>query len=142
MGFLTDWHFEGRHARNRIPEGIDELTQAGGPWRKMSPGESRYHDNGVDLPEQKFVRPDEDSFLGLGGHEAVWDPTNKCLIEEGPFRATYNYVNPGGWKSPAGIGRNVGHLVLDVIPYWFGGTERGNEGTSFAQRLLGRPQGR
>ena len=136
MGFLTNWHFEGRHSRNLVPSGIDELRKA--PWVKVSRAESVYHDNKRGKAELKFIRKDEDSFLGLGGHEAVWDPDAEALIRRGPYRATYNYVNPGRWTRPSGWARNAGHLVFDVVPYWLGGAERGDEGTSFFERVTGK----
>ncbi len=134
---LTGWHFEGRHRRNRPPAGLEELIDMDGPWRELSKAESIYHDNQVGKPERKFVCKAEGSFLGLGGCEAIWDPDAAKLIRQGPYRATYNYVNPGPWTRPAGLFRNVGHLVFDVVPYWFGGTERGEE-TTFRQRLTGK----
>jgi hypothetical protein len=130
MSWLSRWHFEGRHRRNKKPQGLAELQS--GLWTEMSKAMSVYHDDGKGAAERKFVRASEESFLGLGGHEAIWNPDTNSLIEEGAYRATYNYVNPGG------ILRGLGHVMLDVVPYWFGGTQRGNEGTTFVQRLTGK----
>ena len=138
LRFLTAWHFEGRARRNASPTGIDELTAPGGRWRELSKAESIYHDNGQGKAERKFIRNAKGSFLGLGGHEAIWDPDAAALVTDGPCRATYNYVNPGVWSHPAGIARNLGHLVFDVIPYWFGGNDRGAESNTFVQRVTGK----
>ena len=129
---IPPWHFERRHDNNAQPAGLAELAGSEGPeWTELSKSLSIYHDDGVGASERKFVRPNNDSFLGLGGHEAVWNPDTQTLIKEGPFRATYNYVHPDG------IFGGFGHVIFDVIPYWFGGTERGDEGTTVFQRVTG-----
>ena len=130
MGALTNWHFEGRHRRNAKPDGLEELE--GSLWTELPHHLSIYHDDGVGERERKFIRADPDSRFGLGGHEAIWNPDKEAQIEEGAYRATYNYVNPGG------VVRNLGHVLLDVVPYWFGGTQRGDEGTTFIQRVTGK----
>jgi hypothetical protein len=137
---LTSWNFEGRDARNgpALPE---ETIKQDPAWRQMGAAETIYHDNHHGTPERKYVKENPNSFLGLGGQEAVFDGDTGQTMERGPYQATYNYVNPakGGIKdlSLEGIGRNLGHFALDVVPYWFGGTVRGDEGTTFGQRVLG-----
>ena len=137
---LTDWAFEGRDRNNGRAPTQAEIDQDPS-WRLMGPKETFYHDNNRGAAERKYVRDDPNSFLGLGGTEAVIDGDTGRPMEAGPYQATYNYVNPAkggmGDLSLGGIGRNLGHLALDVIPYWFGGTVRGDEGTNFAQRVLG-----
>ena len=137
---LTAWNFEGRDRHNGHAPTQAEIDQDPS-WRLMGPKETIYHDNNVGAPERKYVRDDPSSTLGLGGREAVIDGDTGRPMEAGPYQATYNYVNPAaggmGDLSLGGIGRNLGHLALDVIPYWFGGTVRGDEGTTFGQRVLG-----
>lgn len=137
---LTAWNFEGRDAKNGKVPTQEEINQDPS-WRLMGPKETIYHDNNKGAAERKYVKDDPNSFLGLGGKEAVIDGDTGKAMEAGPYQATYNYVNPakGGMKdlSLEGIGRNLGHLALDVVPYWFGGTVRGDEGTTFGQRVLG-----
>ncbi len=137
---LTDWNFEGRDAHNGKSPTQEEISQDPS-WRLMGPKETIYHDNNRGAAERKYVRDDPGSTLGLGGKEAVIDGDTGKPMEAGPYQATYNYCNPAkggiGDMSLGGIGRNLGHFALDVIPYWFGGTVRGDEGTTFGQRMLG-----
>ncbi len=137
---LTAWNFEGRDANNGKAPTQAEIDQDRS-WRQLGHKESIYHDNNKGAPERKYVKDDPDSLLGLGGKEAVIDGDTGKAMAAGPYQATYNYCNPaaGGIadRSPRGIARNVGHVLADVVPYWFGGTVRGDEGTNFAQRMLG-----
>lgn len=137
---LTAWNFEGRDAKNGQAPTQDEINQDPS-WRLMGPKETIYHDNNKGAAERKYVKDDPNSFMGLGGKEAVIDGDTGKAMEAGPYQATYNYINPakGGMKdlSLEGIGRNLGHFALDVVPYWFGGTVRGDEGTTFGQRVMG-----
>jgi hypothetical protein len=137
---LTDWAFEGRDAHNGKAPSQEDINKDPS-WRLMGPKETIYHDNNRGAAERKYVKDDPSSFMGLGGKEAVIDGDTGKPMEAGPYQATYNYVNPAkggmGDHSLGGIGRNLGHLALDVIPYWFGGTVRGDEGTTFGQRMLG-----
>lgn len=137
---LTAWNFEGRDAHNGVAPSLAEV-QSDKSWRELGHKESIYHDNNRGLPERKFVQDDPKSFLGLGGKEAVIDGDTGKPMESGPYQATYNYCNPaaGGIAdhSLGGIARNLGHVAVDVVPYWFGGTVRGDEGTTVGQRMLG-----
>lgn len=137
---LTGWNFEGRDDANKLHPSQAELD-SDERWKLLGEKESIYHDNNIGAKERKYVRDDPDSFLGLGGYEAVVDGDTGLPMEAGPYQATYNYINPSkdgmGDMSLGGIGRNLGHLALDVVPYWFGGTVRGDEGTNFGQRMLG-----
>jgi hypothetical protein len=135
---LTSWNFEGRDAHNGKAPTQEEINQDPA-WRLMGAKESIYHNNNIGLPERKYVRDDPSS--KFGGLEAVIDGDTNQPMQAGPYQATYNYCNPakGGITdfSGEGIARNLGHMALDVVPYWFGGTVRGEEGTNFAQRMLG-----
>lgn len=137
---LTAWNFEGRDAHNGHAPTQDEISQDPS-WRLMGPKETIYHDNNKGAAERKYVKDDPSSLFGLGGKEAVIDGDTGKAMEAGPYQATYNYCNPakGGIKdlSLEGVARNVGHFALDVVPYWFGGTVRGDEGTTAGQRVLG-----
>ncbi|MCX2783662.1 PQQ-binding-like beta-propeller repeat protein [Microbulbifer thermotolerans] len=121
----TDWHFEGRDARNGNLPSYEQATGKGSEWDLLPPEQSIFHDNGVGKPELKFIHPD--------GREAVFDGDTLSLVTDPKYVGTYNYVNPapvpdkwydvGGWGAYAGKG--LGHLVLDVVPYWMGGNVRG-----------------
>lgn len=135
---LTAWHFEGRDARNGPAPPESEMKNG---WTKMGPKETVYHDNNRGEAERKYVKEVDSGFLGLGGQEAVYDGDTDQPMERGAYQATYNYCNPAKDglkdKSLSGIGRNLGHFALDVVPYWFGGTVRGDEGTTFGERVVG-----
>ena len=90
---LTDWAFEGRDLHNgKAP--TQEEVNADPSWRLMGPKETIYHDNNKGAHERKYVRDDPNSFLGLGGKEAVFDGDTGKPMEAGPYQATYNYINP------------------------------------------------
>ncbi len=83
--------------------------------------QSKYHDNDKGEKEQKFIFPD--------GREAVYDGDTDKLMDSGPLRGTFNYVNPSApslnpltWPE-AGI-RGVGHFGADMLPFYIGGTDR------------------
>lgn len=137
---LTAWNFEGRDAHNGQAPTQAKIDKDDS-WHLLGRKESIYHDNNLGKPERKYVKDDPTSFLGLGGKEAVIDGDTGKPMQAGPYQATYNYVNPakGGLAdhSVSGIARNLGHFALDVVPYWFGGTVRGDEGTNLPQRVLG-----
>ena len=135
MSLLTRWHFEGRHDRNRTPEVDGTALQQDPSWRLLDLKDSRYHQDPDKEIELKFVKADEDSFLGLGGFEAVWDPNESRWLEAGAYGSTYNYVRPGG------VFRGFGHFVFDVVPYWFLGTDRGVKHKSFFERVTGIHRG-
>ena len=138
---LTSWHFEGRDARNGPPPSLEEL-ELDRSWRQLGETESSYHQNEDGVQDFKYVNDEPAGMFGIGGKEAVIDGATGLPMETGPYQATYNYCNPaaGGIKdmSPTGILRNAGHLALDMVPYYLGGTVRGDEGTTFAQRVMGQ----
>jgi hypothetical protein len=127
---MLEWHFEGRHRRNETPTAPPEELDAS--WILLPEALSVYHQDPDTEVELKYVRKDENSFLELGSHEAVWDPNDAVWLEEGAFGSTYNYVNPGG------VFRSFGHFACDVVPYWFWGTDRGVKHKSFRKRVTGK----
>uniref|UniRef100_UPI00259209B7 hypothetical protein n=1 Tax=uncultured Psychrobacter sp. TaxID=259303 RepID=UPI00259209B7 len=124
---LTAWHFEGRDARNGLHPTYAQVTAKNTKWRLLSPEESIFHDNGVGKPEKKFIHPD--------GREAVFDGNCLCAVTDPKYKPTYNYVNPGkkprGWYDVKGwndyVHRGIGHGVADVVPYFIGGNDRGED---------------
>lgn len=126
---LTDWHFEGRDARNgTAPNQADLPSAPGAPnaggWQQLPPAMSVFHDNGVGAPERKYINAD--------GRESVKDGDTGAEVSDPRYKATYNYVNPMTWDNAhgaAGVGefaaRNTGHFFADVLPYLIGGNVRG-----------------
>ena len=117
---LTYWHFEGRMRRNDGHPSYEEVLASENGWRLLPPSQSIFHDNGFGDPELKYIHSDgrEAVFTRdfTGSYEPYFDPR---------YVATYNYVSVGqkpkpvynllGWASF--VGRGVGHIVADVIPY-------------------------
>ena len=121
---LTDWHFEGRQARNGAPPSDAELHDPKGGWSELPPWMTVYHDNGVGAPEHKYINPD--------GRESVRDGDTGAEVTDPRYMATYNYCNPMKWEDAHGVGgvaefaaRSVGHFGADILPYWLGGNVRG-----------------
>lgn len=121
---LTDWHFEGRQARNGAPPSDAELADPSAGWTQLPAIMSQYHDNHVGAPERKYVNND--------GREAVRDGDTGAEVTDPRYMATYNYVTPMSSNDVHGVGdvpeflwRGAGHLAADVIPYWIGGNVRG-----------------
>jgi hypothetical protein len=68
------------------------------------------------------------------GREAVYD-SDKYLVTNKLNMGTYNYINPGDFKSISGIMKNAGHFFVDMLPYTaFGNTAY--DGSSMAERTL------
>ncbi|WP_240549183.1 RHS repeat-associated core domain-containing protein [Billgrantia antri] len=121
----TSWHFAGRACNNIGLPDYSEVNAHNSEWQLLSPAQSIFHDNGIGLPEQKFIHPD--------GREVVFDGDTLEIITDPRYVGTYNYVNPApipnewydvkGWGAWAGKG--LGHGVLDVLPYALGGNVRG-----------------
>ena len=80
------WHFEGRHERNETPTVPPE--QLDDSWVLLPEALSAYHQDPDEEVELKFVKRDENSFLKLGSHEAVWDPNQGVWLEAGAFGST------------------------------------------------------
>ena len=122
---ITAWHFEGRVAKNGIHPTYKEVTAKGSGWRLLPKSQSIFHDDGVGKPELKFVHPD--------GREAVFNGDCLCPETRPQYMPTYNYVNPGKVLDkkndiPGLIeygSRQLGHGVVDVVPYFIGGNVRG-----------------
>jgi len=130
---LTDWHFEGRDARNGPAPSQADLDGGNG-WVKQPDWMAELHqDPNVEGREVKYVNEDGRESIrypGAGGGEVTDDR----------YRGTYNYVNPGNWDQlqnqgqvlgvPVGgaaewAARGVGHFATDILPWWLGGTVRG-----------------
>lgn len=123
---INDWHFEGRDELNTdLPESVDDI-QDGDGWTELTPAQSAFHDDpATPDPERKFIHED--------GREAVFNPETGELVTDPRYAGTYNYVNPapvpedawdlGGWADWTFSG--IGHVITDVIPYFFGGNVRG-----------------
>ena len=121
LAWYDNWHFEGRDARNNrnIPATPEQAEDAGGTL--LPPEMSKYHDNGIGEPEQKFIFPD--------GREAVYDGDTGQLVTDPRFKGTYNYVNPAelSWnplKWPEIYWRGLGHFYTDMLPYYIWGNNR------------------
>jgi len=115
---------------SRIPGAIhipslDEALDRRSEWDLLPPRQAKFHDNRDEYPESKFIHPD--------GREAVFDGITGQLVTDERYMGTYNYINPapeprsffdvGG--AVAYIGRGMGHIVVDVVPYLIGGNVRG-----------------
>lgn len=124
---LTDWHFEGRDARNNLdsPPDASELDAEHG-WRQLPSSQSVLHqDETNDTEEAKFVHED--------GRESVrYTDADGNLGEEvtrDDIRGTYNYVNPGDWEEDGVLeygARMIGHFGADILPWMIGGSVRGD----------------
>ncbi|MCE9572510.1 MAG: hypothetical protein K8W52_05085 [Deltaproteobacteria bacterium] len=121
---LTDWHFEGRDARNGPAPSSGDLADPKAGWELLPPWMSVYHDDGQGAPEKKYINPD--------GRESVRDGDTGAEVTDPRYKATYNYVNPMSWDNAHGVGgvaefagRSVGHFAADILPYWIGGNVRG-----------------
>ena len=72
------------------------------------------------------------------GREAVYSGGPKGtgkLVTDKLNMGTYNYVNPGNFKSIMGIMKHTGHYFADMLPYFaFGNTVY--DGSSITQRTL------
>ena len=66
--------------------------------------------SGGQVGYEKYVHNDK-------GYEVVYDTKNKKIVTDPVNKGTYNHFNPGGLTD------NVGHVLLDVIPYF----ARGND---------------
>lgn len=117
----TEFHFEKRDELNGPHPSYSDVIADNSSWTLLPPSMSIYHDNGMGKPELKFVHPD--------GREAVFDGDTLQPMTNPRYKGTYNYVVPveppedildiGGWYNYAT--RGIGHVVLDVIPYWLTG---------------------
>ncbi len=122
---LTSWHFEDRSARNVNLPNYEHVTSEDRNWRKAPQHESIFHDNAEGSPELKYVHPD--------GREVIYDGDTKQIITDPRFAGTYNYVVPSPFPNDLGdvsgglkyISTRIGHGLVDVLPYFFGGTVRG-----------------
>ena len=116
----TNWHFEGRDALNSgLPLTADVANAAGGTL--LPPEQSKFHDNGDAFSESKYIFDD--------GREAVYDGKTGNLITDPEYGGTYNYINPKK-GAPFYHPKNIGHGIVDVIPYCLGGNNRAGSGPS------------
>ncbi|MCE9572511.1 MAG: hypothetical protein K8W52_05090 [Deltaproteobacteria bacterium] len=121
---LTDWHFEGRQARNGAAPSDAELGDPSRGWELLPPSMSVFHDDGHGAPERKYVNGD--------GRESVRDGDTGTEVTDPRYMATYNYVTPMAWDNAHGVSgvaewaaRGIGHIGADVLPYLLGGNVRG-----------------
>ena len=96
-------------------------------WTELPPSQSVFHDNGIGLPERKFIHVD--------GREAIYDGDTGLIVDDPELRGTYNYINAAPisyWYDGPGwvifVGRGAGHFAVDVIPYLILGNDRPGEG--------------
>ena len=126
---LSSWHFEGRDGRNiNLPTDLAAAEAADG-WVKVDAGQAVLHqDPNTPGEDYKFVHPD--------GREAVYNSQTGEMVTSDAYRGTYNFVHmppkPEEWSDVGGWvewgARGIGHTVTDVIPWWFGGVVRGDDG--------------
>ena len=102
-----------------LPLTVDAANAAGGTL--LPPEQSIFHDNGQGRPEGKYVFDD--------GREAVYDGDTNQLITDPEYAGTYNYISPkkgAPWYHP----KNIGHGIVDVLPFCIGGNNRAGAGPS------------
>jgi RHS repeat-associated protein len=120
LAWYDNWHYEGRDARNvSLPPSPNAAVAAGGI--QVPAHMNRYHDNGDQYPEVKYIFPD--------GREAVYDGKTGELVTDPNLKGTYNYVNPAtpSWNPttwPGAAARGAGHFFADMAPYYLWGNER------------------
>ncbi|MBQ7935915.1 MAG: RHS repeat-associated core domain-containing protein [Clostridia bacterium] len=112
----TEWHFEGREAKNTPIPTYAEVTSEASEWIKVPQDQTKYHDNGIGKPEEKYTHSD--------GREVVFDGDTKELITDPKYVGTYNYcVRYQLPEDPSFIDHakyyvtSAGHQVVDVWPY-------------------------
>jgi hypothetical protein len=120
----TDWHFEGRDARNGEIPPKEVLDDPSSGWKLLPPSLSTYHQNGEGADELKYIHPD--------GREAVLDGDTLEPVTDPRWKGTYNYISlmPPDERETIGDhaeywARRVGHIAADVVPYYIGGNARG-----------------
>ncbi len=109
-------HFEGRIEKNGEAPSYEEISDASSGWRLVSPQESVFHDNGIGLPEEKYVHPD--------GREFVYDGDTHQVITDPRYMGTYNYGTYGDFSENTTLNEYVEdiigvleHSFYDVLPY-------------------------
>jgi RHS repeat-associated protein len=112
----TEFHFEAREALNKDLPTYNEVIKDPA-WTLLTPEMSRYHDNGIDSPELKYINKD--------GREAIYtkdshlSPDGSYILYTDPqYKGTYNYVTPlNPFYYP-------GHFFADMLPYYLLGNDR------------------
>ena len=127
---------EAHYARNEkntdLPKTAEEAEAKG--WKRCDA--SLYHqfddrsreeiaaDMAKDFPEgnRKYISGD--------GREVVYTPDGQQIVTDPRNMGTYNYVEVDSTEDI------IGHLTLDVLPYWLWGNSA-NDSTPFTARVLG-----
>lgn len=125
LAWYDDWHYGDRDALNRdLPSSPEDAANTGGD--RVPDSMNRYHDNGDECPETKYIFPD--------GREVVYDGKTGNLVTDPNLKGTYNYVNPAvpSWNPltwPGAASRGVGHFFADMLPYYVWGNDRPSDCT-------------
>ena len=114
---IRDWrnaHYR-RNDQNEIPARETVMTQ----WIKMSYAKTRYHRFNGQTQNEKCVSPNGSCEAVFSGSELVTDSANQ---------GTFNFSDQNG--------QPLGHILLDVIPYYFWGNTP-DDPTPFWRRVYG-----
>ena len=73
------------------------------------------------------------------GREAVYNSAME-LVTNPLNMGTFNYVNPGNWRSLSGVMKNIGHFATDMLPYYYFGNTM-YDGAWLHERVTGYSPG-
>jgi RHS repeat-associated protein len=108
-----------RNTNNVVPPEESEVPE---DWDDDVPAD--YHQQGTcngrsNAGNKKYVGPD--------GSEGIYDEDGN-LVDDPVNGGTYNFVNPGGFWG------DLGHVVVDVLPYYVAGNAP-DDPTTFFERV-------
>jgi len=130
---FLDKHYDERMERNNPHPDYNEVSN-NPTWTRVSTEQSKFHDNGMGKPEQKYTNED--------GREAVFDGDTLVPITDPRYVGTFNYCpiqqlpsNPS-LKDYWNFGITwIGHAIEDVIPYYIWGNSEADT-TTFKERVM------
>ena len=129
---MRDAHYARNEKNTDLPKTAEEAEALG--WKRCNA--SLYHQfddrskeeiaadmaNGFPNGNQKYISGD--------GREVVFTPDGQQIVTDPQNMGTYNYVEVDSAEDV------IGHLALDVLPYWLWGNSA-NDSTPFTARVLG-----
>lgn len=107
LGNFQDMHYA-RNNLNDLPSAQEILSDE--EWKMLSHDKCVYHIG--EGNELKFINGRQEAVIGIGKYGKPYIVTDPNLM------GTYNIVPPGGLLN------NVGHALLDVVPYYLYGNTR------------------